>query len=312
METNKKYGVRVPATTANIGSGFDTLGMALGLYNEAYFTPVNELSLMDSYVDVHGEGAGKIKSGANNMILQAMQAVAGIIGKDIPGGELKLINRIPLSRGMGSSSAALVSGAYLANQLCGNVLNRHEILNIVTGLEGHPDNVAPAIFGGFCLSVVKDKSVLMEQLKVPDIWKAVVAVPDFELRTEDARRVLPDTYSREDSVKNIGAVSFLMAAVTMRRGELLKAGLADRIHVPYRLPLITGAEDAMKNADKKGCYGVTISGSGPTIIAFSPVEKAYEIGAAMVEGFKLHNVKSKFMILDFDQEGGQPIQLDNY
>ncbi len=146
MKIHKKYGVRVPATTANIGSGFDTLGMALGLYNEAYFTPVNELSLMKSHIDIQGEGAGKIKHGADNMVLQAMQAVAGKVGKEIPGGELKLINQIPLARGMGSSSAALVSGAYLANQLCGNVLNRHEILNIVTELEGHPDNVAPAIF----------------------------------------------------------------------------------------------------------------------------------------------------------------------
>lgn len=312
MKMNRKYGVRVPATTANIGSGFDTLGMALGLYNEAYFTPVNGLSLMESRIDVQGEGAGKIKSGIDNMILQAMQAVSKKIGKAVPGGELELINRIPLARGMGSSSAALVSGAYLANQLCGNVLNKHEILNIVTELEGHPDNVAPAMFGGFCLSVIKNKSVLMEQLKIPDTWKAVVAVPDFELRTEDARRVLPDTYSREDSVQNIGAVSFLMAAIMMRKGELLKAGLADRIHVPYRLPLISGAEEAMKNADKKGCYGVTISGSGPTIIAFSPKEKAYEIGVAMADGFKLHHVESKFMVLDFDQEGGQPIQLDNY
>ena len=287
MKINKKYGVRVPATTANIGSGFDTLGMALGLYNEAYFTPVNELSLMKSHIDIQGEGAGKIKPGADNMVLQAMQAVAGKVGKEIP-------------------------GAYLANQLCGNVLNRHEILNIVTELEGHPDNVAPAIFGGFCFSIVKNKFVLTEQWKIPDTWKAVVAVPDFELRTEDARCALPDTYSREDLVQNIGAVSFLMAAVMMRRGELLKVGLADRIHVPYRLPLISGAEEAMKNADKKGCYGVTISGSGPTIIAFSSEEKAYEIGAAMVDGFKLHHVKSKFMVLDFDQEGVRLIQLDNY
>ena len=113
-------------------------------------------------------------------------------------------------------------------------------------------------------------------------------------------------------MQNIGAVSFLMAAVMMRRGELLKVGLADRIHVPYRLPLISGAEEAMKNADKKGCYGVTISGSGPTIIAFSSAEKAYEIGAAMVDGFKRHHVKSKFMVLDFDQEGVRLIQLDNY
>ena len=97
MKIHKKYGVRVPATTANIGSGFDTLGMALGLYNEAYFTPVNELSLMKSHIDIQGEGAGKIKPGADNMVLQAMQAVAGKVGKEIPGGELKLINQIPLA-----------------------------------------------------------------------------------------------------------------------------------------------------------------------------------------------------------------------
>ena len=136
---------------------------------------------MKSHIDIQGEGAGKIKPGADNMVLQAMQAVAGKVGKEIPGGELKLINQIPLARGVGSSSAALVSGAYLANQLCGNVLNRHEILNIVTELEGHTDNVAPAIFGGFCFSIVKDNLFLRNSGKSRTLGRRSLLFPILNL-----------------------------------------------------------------------------------------------------------------------------------
>lgn len=312
MAINKRYGVRVPATTANIGSGFDTLGLALGLYNEAYFTPEANLSLFESSFDVQGEGVREIKTGANNMILKAMQAVGEKVGKAIPGGRFRLINNIPLDRGMGSSSAALVAGAFLANQFLGNVLNRHDILAIVTKIEGHPDNVAPAIFGGFCISLMKKDTVYLERIEAPSLWKAAVVIPDFKLKTEEARKILPDTYSRREVVQNIGAVSFLLTSIMLQRGELLRLGMADCIHVPYRLTLIPGAEEAIENAEKRGCYGATISGSGPTMIAFSSVEKAYEIGNSMMAGFKLHDIASRFMVLDFDQDGAKSIQLDNY
>lgn len=303
MTENKTYIVRVPATTANIGSGFDTLGMSLGLYNVVQFVPVPGRALVDTEIRAEGEGVDQITSGLDNMIIKAMSETAERAGKDIPGGNMYLINRIPFARGLGSSSAALASGVFLANMLMGEPFERKEILDITAAMEGHPDNAAPAILGGFCMALLKDGKVTAERIDIPSHWKAVVTIPDFELHTEKARAVLPKNYSRSDAVHNIGAVSFLMAAFMYQKPEYLKFGLDDVIHVPYRLGLIPGASNVIANAEKAGAYGATISGSGPTIIAFSPKGKAEEVGKAMVQGFKEGNITSRYLILDFDQSG---------
>lgn len=303
MIENKTYIVRVPATTANIGSGFDTLGMSLGLYNVVQFVPVKGMKLEDTDIRAEGEGADQITSGMDNMIIKAMAETAEQAGKEIPGGHMYLINRIPFARGLGSSSAALASGVFLANMLMGEPFNRTEILNITADMEGHPDNAAPAILGGFCMALLKDGKVTAESIDIPSHWKAVVTIPDFELHTEKARAVLPKSYSRSDAVHNIGAVSFLMAAFMYQKPEYLKFGLDDCIHVPYRLDLIPGARQVIANAVYSGAYGATISGSGPTIIAFAPVDAAEKVGQAMVEGFHSANMDARYLILDFDQSG---------
>ena len=159
MTENKTYIVRVPATTANIGSGFDTLGMSLGLYNVVQFVPEEGRELKDTVIRAEGEGADQIPSRMDNMIIQAMAETAQKAGKKIPGGSMYLINRIPFARGLGSSSAALASGVFLANLLMGEPFDRKEILNITAEMEGHPDNAAPAILGGFCMALLKDGHV---------------------------------------------------------------------------------------------------------------------------------------------------------
>lgn len=303
MTENKTYIVRVPATTANIGSGFDTLGMSLGLYNVVQFVPVKGTPLAETDIRAEGEGADQIETGMDNMILHAMQETADRAGKTISGGHMYLINRIPFARGLGSSSAAQASGVFLANLLMGEPFDRKEILDITAQLEGHPDNAAPAILGGFCMALLEDGKVTAERIDIPSHWKAVVTIPDFELHTEKARAVLPKDYSRADAVHNIGAVSFLMAAFMYQKPEYLKYGLADRIHVPYRLPLIPGAEEVIDRAEKAGAYGATISGSGPTIIAFAPADKADDVGRAMVKGFNANGMTARYMVLDFDSSG---------
>ena len=303
MTENKTYIVRVPATTANIGSGFDTLGMSLGLYNVVQFVPIPGRALVDTEIKAEGEGVDQISSGLDNMIIKAMSETAERAGKDIPGGHMYLINRIPFARGLGSGSAALASGVFLANMLMGEPFERKEILDITAEMEGHPDNAAPAILGGFCMALLKEGKVTAERIDIPSHWKAVVTIPDFELHTEKARAVLPKNYSRNDAVHNIGAVSFLMAAFMYQKPEYLKFGLDDVIHVPYRLGLIPGAVNVISNAEKAGAYGATISGSGPTIIAFSPKDRAEEVGKAMVRGFAEENIISRYLILDFDQSG---------
>jgi len=307
MKINKKYGVRVPATTANIGSGFDTLGMALGLYNEAYFTPVNELSLMKSHIDIQGEGAGKIKPGADNMVLQAMQAVAGKVGKEIPGGELKLINQIPLARGMGSSSAALVSGAYLANQLCGNVLNRHEILNIVTELEGHPDNVAPAIYGNLCCATGLKTKVLNTVIPVPEELHFAVIVPEVLVSTEYARSVLPNHIPFKEAVQNVSHASLFVTSLITHQLDNLSIALEDNLHVPYRKALIPHCDDVFMAAKTEGAYGATISGSGSTLIAYTDKCHVENVAKAMGEVFTSHGVENKIYCLEADTKGARII-----
>lgn len=303
MEENRTYIVRVPATTANIGSGFDTLGISLGLYNVVQFIPQSQMDLPDTIITAEGEGKDQIEYGLDNMIIKAMYETARIAGKTLPGGKMHLINRIPFARGLGSSSAALASGVFLANLLMDQPFSREEILNITADMEGHPDNAAPAILGGFCMAVIKNGKVIAERIDIPSSWKAVVTIPDFELHTEKARDVLPKVYKREDVVYNIGAVSFLMAGFMYQKPEYLQWGLDDRIHVPYRLNLIPGSRQVISKAEKAGAFGVTISGSGPTMIAFAPADKSDEIGLAMVSGFEEAHISSRYMILSFDQTG---------
>ena len=303
MEENRTYIVRVPATTANIGSGFDTLGISLGLYNVVQFIPQSRMDLLDTIITAEGEGKDQIEYGLDNMIIKAMYETARIAGKTLPGGKMHLINRIPFARGLGSSSAALASGVFLANLLMDQPFSREEILNITADMEGHPDNAAPAILGGFCMAVIKNGKVIAERIDIPSSWKAVVTIPDFELHTEKARGVLPKGYKREDVVYNIGAVSFLMAGFMYQKPEYLQLGLDDRIHVPYRLDLIPGSRQVISKAEKAGAFGVTISGSGPTMIAFAPEDKSDEIGLAMVSGFEEAHISSRYMILSFDQTG---------
>ena len=299
----KNYRVHVPATTANIGSGFDTLGIALGLYNEIEFYPDENCDLYDTELVIKGEGISEIFSNKENLILQAMDRVGKEVNQTVPGGVMKLLNRIPLARGLGSSSAALVSGAMLANQLTGNHLKKIDILRITAEIEGHPDNVAPAIMGGFCISLMDNNQAHIEKIDISSSWKAVVAIPDFELATEKARNVLPNQYERKDVIFNFSRISCLIAAITVGKPELLRYGMDDKIHVPYRIPLIPGAKEAMNNAITAKCYGVTISGSGPTLVAFSGKNEAVDVGNAMVIGFSQSGVKAKYLVLDFDSNG---------
>ena len=304
MKINKTYKVAVPATTANIGSGFDVLGLSLSLYNEVHFISDENRHFPDFTVTAEGEGVDQIPEGKDNVIIQAMAQTARKVGMALPCGHMHLVNRIPFARGLGSSSAAIVSGVYLANLLLGNRLGRRTMLDIAAAMEGHPDNAAPALLGGFVISMMDHDGVTSEKVQISPKWKAVVAIPDFELLTEKARAVLPKVYVRED----MSAVSFLLAAFFQQNSEYLRLGLTDRIHVPYRLPLIPGGAEVIDKAEKAGAYGATISGSGPTIIAFTDSGRAEAVGDAMREGFASRNISSRVLVLDFDNRGAHDME----
>lgn len=295
--------VRTPATTANIGSGFDTLGLALSLYNDVYFEMDTTHREKGILVTAEGEGASSIPFDDTNMLLKAMRYVSNKKNKSLPPGKLHLVNRIPLARGLGSSSATQAAGVVLANLLLDLHLTESELIDLTSQLEGHPDNAVPAIRGGFCVASMQKGHVISEKIDVPGSWRVVAAIPEFELKTEDARAVLPGAYSREDTVHNVGAVSFLLTAFIYHEPSYLACGLDDRIHVPYRLRLIPGGREALVAAKERGAYGATISGSGPTMIAFCSDEKAEAVGQAMVEGFQSQGILSRYLILSMDTTG---------
>lgn len=298
----KTIKIKIPATTANFGSGFDVLGAALKLYNEI---EVSEVGSRKSEVEITIEGEGKdtLPENEKNAVVRSMNAVFKICKKSPPVYRLRLINRIPLARGLGSSAAARLGGIVAANEICGKKLSDDEVIQIVSKLEGHPDNVVPSFFGGLCICNFNEKNVKYAKLKMPSDLKAVLCIPGFELSTDKARNNLPKIIHHKDAVFNSGRVALFMSAIIQKKYELLSIAMEDKLHQPYRKKFIPGMEDVFNSAKKSGAYGVCISGSGPTIIALAGGVKGENIGRAMQKAFLRHNVESKNLVCDFDNYG---------
>lgn len=289
--------IRIPATTANLGPGFDTLGAALQLYNEVHVTtgPARD-------IEITGEGAGQLPTGKSNIVWQAM---AMILGKQWPFGSLRirLINRIPLSSGLGSSAAARLGGLLAAYAVTGKKYAPADVLAIGVRLEGHPDNIVPALAGGVCAAV--DGSAISYVRLAPPALKAVVCHPAFELPTEKARGVLPRQVPIADAVYNISRTALFIAALAARRYDCLGAAMDDRLHQPYRKKLIPGMDAVCTAARAAGAYGAVISGAGPSLIALAEPACAPAVGAAMQRAWRKMSIASRVFILDFDTHGAR-------
>jgi homoserine kinase len=276
--------IRIPATSANLGPGFDSLGLALDLWNETIFTLAIEYS-----VQVHGEGRERISAGENNLIIRSAQRLAELVGKRLPPFHVDCVNRIPLSSGLGSSAAAKLTGLLGANALLGKPLSKTEILDLATELEGHPDNVAPALLGGLVASMVQDGKVLAHRIHLEDNHDApihiTVVLPDFHLSTQQARAALPEQVTLKDAVHNISRSVLVTEAFRTGNLELLSKAMTDTLHQPYRLWLIPGGREAMDAAKESGASAAAISGAGPSIIAFS-AKREEAIGEAMTRAFE--------------------------
>ena len=272
--------VHVPATTANLGPGYDCLGLALGLHNEVRLARADEPG-----VDIEGEGAEALPKDRTHLVLGAAQAAADAAGETLPVLALRQLNRIPLARGMGSSSAAIVGGIVGANALLDLGLTEREMLDVATEVEGHPDNVAPALLGGLTVCCTLDGGeVLVERLDVAPGLSCVVAIPDFEVATHDARKALPENIAHANAVFNLCRVGLIVAALSSGDFGVLGEAMRDRLHQPYRAHLVPGMDDAIAAALDAGAHGAALSGSGPTIAAFVS-EHGEEVGAAMVNAF---------------------------
>lgn len=251
--------ISVPATSANLGPGFDCLGLALNLYLEVTAT----LSDTDHF---YYTGQGKLPDSPNNLMHEGFRLAFKELQRKVPPITFKVNNPIPLARGLGSSSAALVAGIAIADALLDHQLGRDGIFELAARLEGHPDNVAPAIYGGFTVSArAEDERYVCQRLDLPEDWQFLFAVPDFELLTSQARAVLPSHYTRADVIYSSSRTALWSLAVTQNNPELLKVASQDVIHEPYREALIPGFAQCKRDIRQAGAYAVFLSGAGPTV-----------------------------------------------
>lgn len=255
--------VKVPATTANIGPGFDCLGMAIDVYNTIEVEECDE----GLYIEVMGQGCREIPRDRTNLVYRSMQKVFDEVCYRPKGIRMTLINDIPVARGLGSSAACIVGGMVAANALSGFRLGLHELMKLAVQVDGHPDNVVPALVGGMTAACLEGDEVLYVKMDPPPGIKLAVMIPDFELNTSKARRVLPDAIPFKDVVFNISRTAILVAALLTRKLDMLAVATQDRLHQPYRKALIPHWDDIFSYAGKWGAKGIFLSGSGPAVVA---------------------------------------------
>lgn len=302
MSDKRLVRVRVPASTANLGPGFDALGMALGLYNDI----VVEITGIGLTLEIEGEGADRLQAlGRQNLVARAVTGTLEAFGWQTEGLRVRMVNRIPLSRGLGSSSAAALGGVAAAAALAGASLSSEELLTLALPLEGHPDNITPALLGGLTVATVVNGKVRCIKLPVPEGLSVVAVIPEFHLSTAKARRALPPTVPRADAVFNVGRVSLLLAAMQTGRLDLLREAAQDRLHQPYRSPLVPGMDDVLAEGEAAGALACFLSGAGPTLLALVTGE-GEPIGERMVTCWKERaSVTARALLLPIDRDGLQ-------
>lgn len=321
--------ISVPATTANLGPGFDCIGAALTLYNEFKFSRRTS-SESAVKITVTGVEADRVLTDESNLAYQSFLKLYEHIGGTPPPVEIEIKLDVPLARGLGSSATAIVGGLVGANVLAGEPLSQTEVMEVAIAIEGHPDNVVPALLGGCRLAATglineprRHDSVLERQERetesfggweICDIpWHGdivpVVAIPDFELSTAEARQVLPTEYSRADAIFNTAHLGLLVRGLETNRGEWLRVALQDKIHQPYRQALIAGYDAVQKAALASGAYGMVISGAGPTLLALADAASASAVAAAMTAAWQEEGVKAKVRSLSIDTQGAKTFNI---
>jgi homoserine kinase len=290
--------VRAPASSANLGSGFDAVAVALALYNDV----TAELAGEDQVV-VDGEGAAELRAGAPNLIVVALDRVYAEIGRRRPALRLHLENRIPLGRGLGSSAAAIASGLRLGELLTSVRLPQPQLIALASAIEGHGDNTTAALLGGLTVCVESDGGPVALRLAVPAQLRFVVFVPEYAVSTAAARGVLPSRVDRADAVFNAGRAALLIGAFASGDLALLRPAMEDRLHQPYRYPLYRAMRPILDAALAAGAYGVAVSGAGPSAAAPVDMARAEQVSAAMNETAQRHGVAGHALILAVDQDG---------
>lgn len=321
--------VTVPATTANLGPGFDCIGAALTLYNHFKFTrldsnpplttpSLNKAGIEGANIIVTGAEAERVDTGADNLLYQAFVKLYQHLGQTPPPVQIEIELGVPLARGLGSSATAIVGGLVGANYLAGAPLGENEVMSLAIALEGHPDNVVPALLGGCRLAAtaIADEMPVSPDPKGAIGWEIcdipwhpeilpVVAIPDFELSTASARRVLPVEYTRADAIFNTAHLGLLLRGLETGRGDWLRVGLQDRIHQPYRKTLIPGYDEVRSAALAAGALGMVISGAGPTLLALVESAQAAAVEEAIAAAWKNEGIQAEVKSLSIDTQGAK-------
>lgn len=292
--------VRVPATTANLGPGLDVLGLALDLHSAVEIAPAED----GVTVTYHGTGEAEVPLGADNLVVRAAEALFARQGVRPDGYRLVIENPIPLARGLGSSAAAIVGGIVAANRLVAELAgpaaaaSNDELLALATAMEGHPDNVAPALLGGVTVAVQDEGKVHVHSFQPPDRLRLVLAIPEFPLSTMKAREVMPERVTLSDAVFNVGRASLMVTALLSGRFDLLAVACDDRLHQPYRSRLIPGLPEVVAAARAAGAAAAFLSGAGPSVVAMieSGKQSPGAVGRAMTDAFMSHGVHARTLV----------------
>ena len=296
--TKKIVKVRVPATTANLGAGFDTFGLALTLYNEFEVEEADGV-FIESYPENEF-----LKNPENNLFIKVVKYLCEAEGKTFHGAKLKQTVNIPVARGLGSSATAIVAGILTGFAVHKKPLTDEEFFKVAYLFEPHPDNLLPAWKGGLTAALKTEDKTYYSKIDFPQELKAVVVIPDFELSTELARSVLPKEIPLKDAVFNIQRVSLFIRALQEKRFDLLKVAMEDRLHQPYRKSLIPNFDKVIQYAYDAGTVGASLSGAGSTMLAFA-LDNFDKIGQAMVSAFSEAGINAKYLVLDVDTEGAK-------
>ena len=265
------YKIQIPATSANLGAGFDALGLALNYYN---YVEMEE----SDHIDIASADGIEVPCDERNLIYVSAKDLYAVCGKQLGGLKLRQTNNIPMARGLGSSSACIIAGLVGANKMLGDPLTKDDLVDLAAQIEGHPDNTAPALLGGIVTAVFDGRKVQWVKQEVYTKLKFVAMIPDFELKTEDARACLPKEVSHKDAVYNLSRAALFSASLLTGKFENLRTAVHDRLHQPFRSKLIPNCDEVFDIAYTHGAYAGYISGAGPTVMAIVDEENKFFAG----------------------------------
>lgn len=296
--------VKVPATSANLGPGFDCLGIAVQLYNEAWVEVAETTSF-----EVEGEGADLIPKDESNLFYTSFKRFYKEIGKPAPQISVRQLNRIPLERGLGGSAATIVGGLLAASKISDISLQTEQMLELATEIEGHPDNVAAALLGGLTVSYYRDNRINAVSFEPHQTLNALILVPEYSLSTKTSRGVLPDSVPLKDAIFNLGRVSLLMGGVLGGSIALISDGTKDVLHQPYRTKLLPYFPETLAILWDLGINTAVLSGAGPSIFAFTEHGIEHSIKNSLSQ--RLQEIKAPYEVhfLEFDTVGGWASEL---